>query len=170
MIIFMMLFCITFTTIQSNNAQEKDYEAVSLEKSGNESKGVDLVKWTEFSSVLKPSLVDDLGVFATHDIPSGTVLFAGRKHKIRRLKIEDIPTELIKYCVNITNKECVCPERFDRMEIGWYINYSSTPNIAKKKRDDLLAMDEISSEFYAIKDIKAGDEILLDASYMTYED
>ena len=110
-----------------------------------------------------------LGWFATHDIPSGSVLFFQMKHKIRRLKIEDVPTELIKYCVHLNNEEYIGPERFDRMEIGWYINYSSTPNIAKRKRDDLLAMDEISSEFYAIKDIKAGDEILLDPSYMTYE-
>lgn len=164
-IIFMMLFFTAFTTIQSNNTQAAICASLPSEKSEDMLKGADLVNWTEVSLVLKPSLVDDLGVFATHDIPSGTVLFAHRKHTIRRLKIEDIPAEVIKYCVRMNDKECVCPERFDRMEIGWYINYAATPNIAKRKRDNLLTMNEISSEFYAIKDIKAGDEILLDPIY-----
>jgi SET domain-containing protein len=38
------------------------------------------------------------------------------------------------------------------MEIGWFLNHSETPNIIKKS-DGLV---------YAVTDIQAGDEILMD--------
>jgi hypothetical protein len=124
------------------------------------------VNWTEFSFILKPSPLGGVGVFATHDIPIGTILFANKKHIIRRLKVSDVPSELMQYCVYINDEECLCPERFDRLEIGWYINHSATPNIARREQDNVLTSDVISSEFYAIKDIKAGDEIVINYNYL----
>ena len=103
------------------------------------------MEWSEFSYVLKPSPLGGIGVFATHDIAAGTLL-ANKGHKIRVLKIKDIPPEFLKYCIYINNEECVCPERFDHMEIGWFINHSATPTYS----------------FYALKAIKAGDEIVMD--------
>lgn len=53
------------------------------------------------------------------------------------------------------------PERFDRMEIGWYINHSHTPNIATKRVVQRDNMNNIKPNLYAIREIKAGDEILM---------
>jgi len=108
------------------------------------------IKWTEFSFILKPSILGGIGVFSTHDIPAETPLFSG-KPTSRRMKIKDIPVDFIKYCIFINDDECLCPERFDRMGIGWYINHSNDPNIGKK-----------ADRFITIRAIKSGEEILLD--------
>lgn len=107
--------------------------------------------WTEFSFILKPSQISGVGVFATHDISRGTILFSGN-HVQRRMKRKDIPSEFLSYCVLLNDEECIAPERFDRIEIGWYLNHSNKPNVS-------LIPD---SRMVAIKDIKAGEEILLD--------
>ncbi len=123
--------------------------------------------WSEFSFVLKPSPIGGVGVFATHDIPKGTILLTN-SFKLRLLKIKDVPAEFIPFCVFLNDEECLCPERFDRMEIGWYINHSSVSNIAKKPFE--YNSDEINNfkarPFFAIQDIKAGDEILIDYNYL----
>jgi len=154
MITYKKLFALCMVTVASvtTTVTVEDYKE----------KGTNTVIWTEFSFMLKPSSLGGVGVFATHDIPAGTVLFDQMKHKIRRLKIKDVPAELIQYCVYINDEECICPERFDRMEIGWFINHSSEPNIGyPKEMSNVHVMDEIKSEFCTIKDIKAGDEILM---------
>lgn len=135
------------------------------------------MKWTEFSFILKPSTLSGIGVFATHDIPLGTVLFNQNiRSNLRVLKIKDVPAEAIQYCIYINDEECLCPERFDRMEICWYLNHSADPNIAKKVPQHRYGSQDTSAfkdaqdfydrrdknPFYAIKDIKAGDEILID--------
>ncbi len=106
---------------------------------------------TEFSFVLAPSPIAGIGVFATHDIPVNTVLLTGN-FSFRKMKIKDIPPDFIKYCIYIDDEECKCPERFDRMEIGWYINHSNQPNIGKDAQRNLIT----------IRAIKAHEEILLD--------
>lgn len=125
------------------------------------------MNWSEFSLVVKPSPLGGIGVFATHDIPKGTILFQGRKHKLRRFTTQSLPAEFLKYCVYISDQECLGPERFDRMEIGWFINHSNQPNIARKIEDKgHLPTYEVKSEFYVIRDLKAGDEILIDYNYL----
>ena len=125
------------------------------------------MEWSEFSFMLKPSLLGGVGVFATHDIPVGTLLF-NQNFEIRTMRIKDVPTPLLQYCVYISDDECLCPERFDRMEIGWYINHSSTPNIAKESRapNAETARNIKERAVHAIQDIKAGDEILIDYNYL----
>ncbi|HEV2601935.1 MAG TPA: SET domain-containing protein-lysine N-methyltransferase [Candidatus Babeliales bacterium] len=115
---------------------------------------------TEFSFVLKPSPIGGVGFFATHDIPSGTILFRQENHPVRRLKVCDIPQELLKYCIYINDQECIAPERFDRMEIGWYLNHSFDPNVAHQASIEWNDESHVNT-LYAIKDIKAGDEILM---------
>lgn len=105
---------------------------------------------TEFSFILAPSHLGGIGVFATHDIDKGTPLIPGRFTKVVRNK-KEIPPDFLKYCIFINDEECWCPERFDRMEIGWYINHSDDPNIGKK--NDVV---------YVLRDIKKGEEILID--------
>lgn len=109
------------------------------------------MEWSEFSFILKPSPIGGIGVFATHDIPSGKRIFSGEFTR-RKMKTKDLPLEFRKYVIFINDEECFCPERFDRMEIGWYINHSDTPNITEISDKHLVAL----------RDIKAGEEILLD--------
>jgi SET domain-containing protein len=121
------------------------------------------MQWSEFTFKLKPSPFGGIGVFAIHDIPAGTHLF-NKNCETRRMKVKDVPSSLIQYCIYISDEECICPERFDRMEIGWYLNHSSTPNIAKMNPQSNAEAKENFEErtFYALHDIKAGDEILID--------
>ena len=125
------------------------------------------MQWSEFSFVLKPSSLGGVGFFATHDIPTETILLTN-SFGLRLLKIRDVPAVFIQFCVFLNDEECLCPERFDRMEIGWYINHSSTPNISKNPFE--YNSEEINSfkarPFFAIQDIKAGDEILIDYNYL----
>ncbi len=119
-------------------------------------------QWTEFSFILKPSLLGGIGVFATHDISAKSQIFKNY-FKIRTLKIKEVPTDFIKYCIKISDEECLCPKRFDRMEIGWYINHSATPNIAQRT----VIIEGIEECIvYALNDIKAGDEILIDYNFL----
>lgn len=108
------------------------------------------MSWTEFSFILRPSPISGIGIFATHDIPKGTRIFSGTFTQ-RRMKIADVPEAFHDYIVYLNDEECLAPHRFDCMEIEWYINHSDTPNISR------LAPNHIVT----IKDIKAGDEILL---------
>ena len=110
-----------------------------------------LVQTTEFSFILKPSPLGGIGVFAAHDIAAGTRALSG-KFEPRTMKTKEIPEEFLKYCIHINDEECLCPQLFDRMEIGWYLNHSDTPNIVR------VAHNQV----YALRDIKAGEEILID--------
>jgi hypothetical protein len=119
---------------------------------------------TEFSFVIKACAGGGIGVFATHDIAKGTLLFA-TPFALRRMMIQDVPVELLKYVIYVNDQECITPERFDRMEIGWYINHSHDGNIgrlipidASKNHEEALRVRSI----HALKDIKAGEEILID--------
>lgn len=114
-------------------------------------------KWTEFSFIVKPSPLGGIGVFATHDIPAGTHILRNGYDR-RTLQIKDIPEEFRTYCIKISDEECVGPQQFDRMEIGWYINHSATPNIAQKT---VIIENEEECIIYACTDIKVGDEILI---------
>ena len=124
---------------------------------------------SEFSLCLKPSPLAGIGVFATHDIAAGTLLCT-TELGLRKMNIKDVPADWQKFCVYINDEECFAPERFDRLEVGWFINHSSAPNIAIK--DPLVNLDEIDISkpqaypFIALKDIKAGEEILVDYNYM----
>jgi uncharacterized protein len=108
-------------------------------------------KTTEFSFVLKPSTLGGIGVYAAHDIPEGMHLFHGN-FSSRKMKTKEVPSEFLKYCIFVNDEECICPERFDRMEVGWYLNHSHNPNIAKRPEIGVIAL----------RDIKAGEEILID--------
>lgn len=125
------------------------------------------MKSSEFSFILQPSSLGGIGVFATHDIPKNSLVF-NTKFKIRTLKIKDVPAPFIQFCVYLNDEDCLGPENFDHMEIGWYINHSNTPNIARKYT--AYTAEEINSfkarPFVAIQDIKAGDEILVDYNYL----
>ncbi|HSX03587.1 MAG TPA: SET domain-containing protein [Rhabdochlamydiaceae bacterium] len=113
--------------------------------------GEETTKWSEYSVILQPAPTGGVGIFATHDMPEGMRVFTG-KFSPKRAKTKEIPAAFLKYCVFIDDEECYCPERFDCMEIGWYINHSFDPNLIKIAE----------GHWVAARDIKAGEELLMD--------
>jgi len=107
------------------------------------------------SFVLKPSTIKSagVGVFALHDIAKNThmALFTENfKEEIK--KPEDVPEELQKFCISQKDGTLLCPKHFNQLDMGNYLNHSDTPNIGHLKRDS----------YYALRDIKVGEEILAD--------
>jgi len=114
----------------------------------------------EFSFILKPSKFG-VGVFAVHDISQGTYLrlFGDEKlyeHRIRLMDKKDVSEVFRDYCMS-RGEQLVCPEDFGQMPVGWYLNHSG--NFNAEHRD---------YNWYASRDIKAGEEILID--YNTLEE
>ena len=110
-------------------------------------------EWTEFSGKLKPSTIPGagVGVFTLHDIKAGTVIkFKDTEYRI--LQFDEIPDEFLGFVVGIDQKYCVCPLRFDHLGIDNYVNHSFEPNLTYDPLD----------HWVAIRDIKAGEELLED--------
>jgi len=109
----------------------------------------------EFSFILKPAQYG-VGVFATHKIKKGTYLrLFGDESKLENRSIirktEDVPEFFQQFCMS-RGKTLICPQDFGHMQIGWYVNHSKkNPNAAHKNYN-----------WYAIKNIEAGEEILVD--------
>lgn len=114
---------------------------------------------TEFSFILKPS-EHGVGVFATHYIKAGTYLrlFGDNEgHSILREK-KETPEVFQEYCLD-RGDSLVCPADFGQPTIGWYLNHSKDPN-AK----------HVNYEYFALKDIKRGEEITIDYNSLEEED
>lgn len=81
--------------------------------------------------VLKPSHIPAAGVgcFASSPLPVGAQVSPGFEEKFRRLPIEDIPDEYLKFCVLLPDGLFLSPENFLRMGVFWYINHARVPNL-----------------------------------------
>lgn len=111
-------------------------------------------KTNEFSFILKPSK-HGIGVFATHNIKNGTLLRLFGKEKlnenrVRMLNKLKVPKLFHEHCID-RGKKIMCPEDFGNMPVGWYLNHSRKPNAIDK-----------NYHWYAARDIKDGEEILID--------
>lgn len=113
---------------------------------------------------LKPSLIHGVGVIAIADIPKGTYVFEpddAPTIKVPSEVVRRLPTNL-RHLYNdfcpLTDGYYECPASFNQMTLSWYLNHSSDPNVAA---DDSL-------KFYAIRDIREGEE--LTADYGTYSE
>ncbi len=102
--------------------------------------------------MLKPA-THGVGVFATHDIAAKTSLrlFSDTATPTFKRK-KDIPEIFRQYCVD-RGSDMLCPKDFGRMEVGWYLNHSKTPN---------AHFDYKKHNYYSLRDIKAGEEITID--------
>ena len=115
----------------------------------------------EFSFVLKPA-DHGVGVFATHDIKKGTHLrlFVDEKtseHEARTMDKNSVPELFQGYCLD-RGDTMICPPDFGALPIGWYINHSSKPNTEAGNNPNLHRR----YRWYASRDIKNGEEILID--------
>lgn len=109
---------------------------------------------TEFSFILKPSTIAGagVGVFAAHDIEKGSKIVFLEDNQWRVLHKRDIPDDFLKLCAAQGNDFYICTNRFDHMEICWYLNHSDMPNIT---------MIDFTT-YEANRDIKKGEEIFMD--------
>ena len=110
----------------------------------------------EFSFVLKPSTIKGagVGIFAAHGIEKGTKMALnkeGGEHRVVDKK--DIPEYLHYFCIDLPGGKIKAPKEFNHLWIVWYINHSDKPNVE---------INEEENCYYSTKDIKEGEEILVD--------
>jgi hypothetical protein len=111
---------------------------------------------------LIPSRIHGVGVAAIKDIPQGTYVFEPDDDalvSIRAKATKSLPPEVRQlyedFCV-LKGDKYECPSSFNKLNPAWFLNNSKDPNMAA----------DSSLKFYAIRDIKAGEE--LTADYETY--
>ena len=113
---------------------------------------------------LAPSKTHGVGVFAIRFILKGTYVFFGDNDElvwIKKAAVRKTPREIQKlyrdFCVS-RGDVYGCPDNFNHLTPAWYLNHSKKANVAADK--------EI--RFYAVRDIRKGEE--LTADYSTYGD
>ena len=108
--------------------------------------------------MLRPSHIAGagVGVFALHEIGPDTRLNLFRKDEgsSRKMKREDVPSDLLTYCIALKNGMWDCPPSFNRMSVGWYLNHSHTPNTVWKK-----------DAYYSLTKISQGEEFTIDYNH-----
>ncbi len=114
--------------------------------------------------VLRPSPIQGVGVFTTEPIRQGGHVRLWQADDWRFIPFADAERdpELVAaretYCVTHASGYC-CPLDFHRMSIGWYMNHSDQPNVTHRREENF--------EYYAARDIEAGEEILCDYRSLT---
>jgi hypothetical protein len=111
--------------------------------------------------MIKPSPLHGIGVFAIRDIPKGTRdLFSQGVGEWIKLTIAEVET-LPKHSRDLVENHCLFDEGyyyvpdygFKLVDLVIYLNHSETPNV--------ISINE--GEFFeAIRDISAGEELLVD--------
>jgi SET domain-containing protein len=108
----------------------------------------------ELSFVLRQSKVAGVGVFITHPVQKGAYLALFFDDTVRRIPYSEMENnpQLKAFCLTygIERREYVCvPHNFAHMEIGWFLNHSSTPNAVH------------DGKWIAARDIEPGEEITI---------
>lgn len=114
--------------------------------------------------MIKPSLVDGIGVFAIRDIPKGCRdMFSFSKPGddeyivVSKKEVEQLPQHsrnLIEtYCLFDDDNYFVPENGFKKMDLINFLNHSDTPNIKSINDGDF---------FETLRDIKTGEELLID--------
>lgn len=111
--------------------------------------------------MIKPSPLHGIGVFAIRDIPQGTKnIFSegvGDWIKVSREEVAALPTasrDLIEnHCLFDEDFYFVPDYGFKLVDLVIYLNHSDTPNVASINDGEF---------FEALRDIKEGEELLVD--------
>ena len=113
--------------------------------------------------MLKPSLIEGIGVFAICDIPKGCrdmfskPTAADEWITIPKKEVEALPAHaqfvVGNYCLYDDENYFVPGEGFKKIDLSLFINHADTPNIISVNDGDY---------FEATRDIKAGEELLVD--------
>lgn len=118
---------------------------------------------------LKPSKINGVGVFAIKDIPKGTNIFkqtkkvkfiaVDQKLVFQNQKIDKEVKKMVKDFYTVVKGKIYLPNfSLNEIDISFFLNRSKSPNV----------VDEKGEEFFALRDIKKGEE--LTADYANYSD
>ena len=114
---------------------------------------------------LAPSKIHGVGVFAISNIKKGTPLFYGDDEKllwVTSKEIRKLPVEIRKLYRDFAverDGRYGCPRNFNQLTVAWYLNSPEgrqKPNVRCNRE----------YEFFALRDIKRGEELTVD--YRTY--
>lgn len=111
--------------------------------------------------MIKPSAIHGIGVFAIRDIPKGCRNFFGPETgewtELSFEEVEQLPEQsrhLIEtYCLFDDRNYFVPARGFKAMDISLFLNHADEPNVVSVNEGEF---------FEAIRDIAAGEEILVD--------
>ena len=113
---------------------------------------------------VQPSPIHGCGAFAIVAIPKGAYPFGAEDDELQKVPVGDVqslPLAVQKlytdFCVFLPGgKAYLCPQSFNELGVGWYVNHSTTPNL----------VCDTQYRFMAVRDIAAGEELTVD--YSTY--
>jgi SET domain-containing protein len=113
--------------------------------------------------MLKPSPVEGIGVFAIRDIPEGCRNMFSQPDvneqwiSLSKTEVASLPQHaqfiIGNYCLYDDDNYFVPGEGFKKIDLSLFLNHSGTPNIISINDGDY---------FEATRDIKAGEELLID--------
>lgn len=113
--------------------------------------------------MLKPSSIEGVGVFAVCNIPKGCRDMFGKPDApedwitVPKKEIESLPPHarflVGNYCLYDEENYFIPAQGFKKMDVSLFLNHSDTPNIISVNEGDY---------FEASRDIKAGEELLID--------
>jgi SET domain-containing protein len=113
--------------------------------------------------MLKPSPIEGVGVFALRDIPKGCRDMFSKPDTadewitVAKKEIEDLPVHsqflVGNYCLYDEENYFVPAQGFKKMDLSLFLNHSDAPNI--------ISVDD-GDYFKTIRDIKAGEELVID--------
>ena len=120
--------------------------------------------------MIKPSPIEGIGVFAIRDIPMGCreMFSKAGSHEewitIPKKEIEQLPAhakQLIEtYCLYDDENYFVPEYGFKKMDLVNFLNHADTPNIISINDGEF---------FEAVRDIKNGEELLIDYGQIVEE-
>lgn len=109
------------------------------------------------------SKISGVGVFAIMRIPKGTNIFQYDNSETVDININEIANiddglkKLYDDFSIISNGNYTCPKNFNNLTVAWYLNDSDESHPANVSCDDQY-------NFWAIRDIEKGEELLVDSS------
>lgn len=82
---------------------------------------------------------------------------------VKNLDLGKLPREIRRlyedFAIIDKKRTYLCPENFNILTVSWYLNESENPNVG---------YDKAKCDFYALRDIRSGEELTVD--YNTYSE
>jgi SET domain len=113
--------------------------------------------------MLKPSPVEGIGVFAITDIPKGCRNMFSKPDvndewvTVPKKEVEALPTHaqfiVGNYCLYDEDNYFIPGNGFKKIDLSLFLNHADIPNVISINDGDY---------FEAVRDIKAGEELLVD--------
>lgn len=113
--------------------------------------------------MLKPSSIEGVGVFAVTAIPKGCRNMFGKPDAaeewitVSKKEVETLPehTQFLvgNYCLYDDENYFIPAQGFKKMDVSLFLNHSDDPNI--------ISIND-GEYFEAVRDIKAGEELVID--------